>query len=86
MFRRDGDFFLLGTAMAEPLLPKCRIGTAGDQSALPGRMAGENRARSEAETVPRFKAAAPGVVFEPPADPEPRETPFAVLKPLKARK
>jgi hypothetical protein len=27
-----------------------------------------------------------GVVFEPPADPEPRETPFAVLKPLKARK
>jgi hypothetical protein len=29
---------------------------------------------------------APGVVFEPPADPEPRETPFAVLKPLKAPK
>ncbi len=29
---------------------------------------------------------APGVVFEPHVDPKPRETPFAVLKPLKARK
>jgi hypothetical protein len=30
MFRRDGDVFLLGTAMAEPLLQKCRIGTGGE--------------------------------------------------------
>src|SRR5579862_9806711 len=64
MFRRDGDVFLLGTAMAAQLLqnqspnPEGFRAPPGAPSPLSDRA--ESERRSEQETAPRFKLACNG--------------------------